>query len=478
LRSWGWVLVLALLLGGVLGIRALTEPVPRPRGAEAAPSSAEQPNVLLVTLDTVRADRVGTYGGPARTPTLDRLAAQGVRFTNAYAQLPQTVPSHASLFTGQYVSTHGLRVSLRDTLSPAAVTLAEVLARGGYHTAGLYSWYSLDAALSGLDRGFALYRSLIVRAGTRDVTPPGEAAAAWRRGENVTALYDGRADVTTDAAVAWLQDAVRAGAQPFFLWVHYRDPHYPYTPPPPFDALYAPPCAGCVDGSLATLERLWDGWLPTPAEQARILAAYDGELSFVDQELGRLLAALEALGLAPRTLVVVTADHGEAFGEHDDWFHGHTLFQPNIHVPLLLRLPGRLPGGVVVAAAVQLIDILPTVLDLVGLPVPPSVEGRTLLPLVEGREGRERVAVAETADQQYSALVHEGWKLIRDNLSGQRWLYHLATDPGEEHDQAAGAGALADRLEALLEEALANRGAQGHAGGRGAGAVGQAGSGE
>jgi arylsulfatase A-like enzyme len=426
-------------------------------GATAQPTPAQastQPNVLLITIDTLRADHMSTYGGPAGTPAADRLAAEGVRFTNAYAQLPQTTPSHAALFTGQYPSTNGVRVSRHDRLPPESLTLAEVLADHGYRTGGLYSWYSLEGPLVGLDQGFATYRSIIVRAGMAEVLPPGAALEARDRGENLEAVFDGRADATTAAAIEWLDEAARDRARPWFLWVHYRDPHYPYQAPPPYDEMYEPRCPGCADGSFATLERIWAGWQPPPADLARITAAYDGEISFTDAEVARLLARLDQLGLAQATAVILTADHGEAFGEHGAWFHGLHLHQAETHVPLLVRWPGVLPAGATVDAAAQVVDVMPTVLDFLGLPLPPALDGRTLWPAMRGEDVGDYVAVVELAERRHTAVIQGEWKLVRDSATGQRSLYHLPTDPGEVRNRLSSDGAVAARLEAALNQWL------------------------
>ncbi len=414
---------------------AAPTPTGLPPTATAVPEAARRPgrpNILLITVDSLRADRLGSYGGPARTPTFDRLAKEGVRFAQAYVQLPQTTPSHAALFTGQYPSSNGVRIAHHDALPQGKVTLAGVLAAAGYRTGGVYSW---AGPADGLDQGFQTYRNV------------------------ATPHADGRADLTTAAASAWLEAAAADRARPFFLWVHYRDPHYPYEPPPPYDTLYAAPCGGCADGSLATLNRLHEGWQPTPADLTRIMAAYDGEITFTDHEVGRLLGRLDALGLTASTLVVLTSDHGEAFGEHGEWFHGLGVYQPTIHVPLLARLPDVIPAGAVYGGVVQLIDIMPTVLDLLGLGPVPSAEGRSLMAALRGGAPTEGLAIVEVADWRYTAIVRGEWKLIRDNLTGQHALYHLPSDPGEQRDRFAFEPAAAARLSSVLDQWQATRAA-------------------
>lgn len=319
--------------------------------------------MVVVTIDTLRADRLGASGfAAAHTPTLDQLAWEGVRCAQAVCQLPQTDPSHVALMTGLYPSTSGVKVHMVDKLAPGSQTLARVFARAGYRTGGLYSWVSFDPKFCGLDQGFQTYAGYVVQ---QTSPPPGttsstRADAVAVRTTDLTVntadphllgRVDGRADLTTARALDWLG---AAGPEPFFLWVHYFDPHSPYNPPPGYDHLFGLAHRDGVDGSLATLHTLQDGNLAPdpPATLARLGELYQGEIAYVDAQLGRLVGELRARGLLDETILVVTADHGESFGEHADWLHGRTVYASEIHVPLLLRYPRRLPAGAVVTAPV------------------------------------------------------------------------------------------------------------------------------
>lgn len=466
---WGGVPGLAMAMAGSLGLAILGPPLAltgsppaavRPvmageQGLAAARPAvaAERPNVLLITVDTLRADHLSSYGArPGQTPTLDRLAVEGARFVWAFAQQPNTNGQHASLFTGTYPATHGVRVHMVDRLPADLPTLAEVLQAAGYATAGIYSWISLEPAFSGLERGFAVYQGYVlnrpevltdgrmqylaatVRRLTEYVAVVRTADLVLQASHGLEDRIDGRADVTTDAALQWLQQ----GRRPFFLWVHYFDPHYPYTPPPPYDRQFDPDYTGDLDGSLATIRRLRPGVALAARDRAHLLALYDGEVAFTDAQIGRLVATLATSGLLDQTIVIVTGDHGESFGEHDAWLHGTTLYNTEVHVPLLVRYPARITPGTVVTAPVQGIDIMPTVLDLLGLPVPPTVEGRSLVPLLTGAsDGGDREAISQTPDDRFLAIARDGWKLILDQATGRPWLYHLASDPAETRDLAA-----------------------------------------
>jgi arylsulfatase A-like enzyme len=285
-------------------------------------------NLVVVTLDTTRADRLGCYGAAdAETPVLDRLARDGIRVAHAIAPVPITLPSHASLFTGLDPITHGVRMNAEFRLAPGQTTLAEVLAARGWDTAAFVSAFVLDARF-GLAQGFATY----------DAAMPKPDGAVFPAG-----TVERSARGTTDAAIAWL--ARRASAAPFFLWVHYFDAHAPYAPPP----------------DLAT--RFGD-------------RAYDAEIAAVDRELGRLL---DAVGTRGRTTTLVVGDHGESLGEHGELTHGVFVYDATVRVPMILRLPDAAVRGVVDDRVVALVDVVPTLLDLYGIERPGPTDGVSLV---------------------------------------------------------------------------------------------------
>ncbi|MBI4616854.1 MAG: sulfatase-like hydrolase/transferase [Planctomycetes bacterium] len=363
------------------------------RGCEGRP----RPHVLLVTVDTLRADRLGCYGyGAAATPVLDGLAREGVLFERCYAQAPVTRPSHATILTGLAPYAHGVRDNLFLALAPGVPTLAEVLSGEGYRTGAVVSAEPLVSA-SGLSRGFDDYDD--------DLPAPAEGVRSHFR--------ERRAVETTDRALAWL---ARAGEGPFFLWVHYFDPHADYDPPEPFRSGHP----------------------------------YDGEVAYVDRELGRLLARIEETGAAERAIVVFTADHGEGLGEHGEATHAYFVHDSTLRVPLVIRAPGRLPAGQRVEPPVGLVDLFSTILALAGVEERPDVEGRSLVPLARGEGGegggeRPPPVYGET----YEPLARFGWRPLVTLREGpwkavaggptERELYRTDQDPGELKDLLAGA---------------------------------------
>jgi signal transduction histidine kinase/arylsulfatase A-like enzyme len=452
-----------------------SSPPGEPGPSVAASSQPTRPNVLFVTIESLRADHVGVYGyGQARTATIDRLAGQGVRFANFVANQGHTNPVHASMFTGTYPATHGVRSDLMEQLPDSLPTLAESFAGQGYATAGLFSWPSLEPAYSGLQRGFEHYADLVVnRPGYLVDSRASGLAATYERVKSMLALpgavdaaagtqqvgagFDGKANVTTDGALDWLQQhqaRARASGQPFFLWVHYFDPHYPYTPPPPFDQIEPDDCTDCLDGGVEAIRRLQadDGPSFSAAQVNRLLQYYDGEVTFTDQELGRLLARLEQLGLASNTLVVVVGSHGESFGEHGRWLNGNGVQDTELQVPLILSFPGRLPAGTVVQQVGQQIDLMPTILDLTGLEIPPAVEGQSLLPLAQNPlAGADRFAVAESSDRSQVSIITRQWRFLKSLDSGEVDLYLTADDPNSLRDLADEEPAVVAEFEHLLE---------------------------
>ncbi|MBI4318999.1 MAG: sulfatase [Chloroflexi bacterium] len=389
----------------------------------AGPAGA-RPNVLLITIDTLRADHLGAYGNTrVKTPNFDALARSGARFDTAIAQFSQTNPSHASLFTGTYVATHKVRVHGIDTVAPSVTTLAEAMRDQGYATAGVYSWPSFDAPMSGLDRGFLTYQGVYFDVPGKEGHPD-----FWRK-------FGARADITTDAAIQWLAGNA---SRPFFLWIHYQDPHYPFVPPAPFDKMYEPLCQNCSADGWNMIDRIGAGEILSELEIAQLVAQYDGTISFTDHEIGRLLQWMRDAKVSDNTLVIATADHGESFNDNGRWFHPFILYNSVLRVPLIMRYTPAIPEGVVVDSVTQSIDVMPTILDLVGAPHPGGIEGRTLWPLLVGAEkGDDRIAVAELPDESGLALIAGGWKIIKDLVSGEVELYDLIADPGERINLAS-----------------------------------------
>jgi arylsulfatase A-like enzyme len=391
-------------------------------GIPVAPAAARGYNVLLITLDTVRADHIGCYGYPhARTPTIDSLSSIGVRFADAVTPVPITLPSHASILTGADPPAHGVRLNGVYRLEDRPLTLTETLARAGYETAAFIGASVLDRSM-GLDRGFDHYDDVL--------TAPGQPMrnSAERPANRVTSV-----------AIAWLRARADA-SRPFFAWVHYFDPHDPYEPPAPFA----------------------DEFRERP---------YDGEIAFMDRELGRLLHELRARGAADRTVTVLVSDHGEGLGEHGERTHAHLVYETTLHVPFIVVPGGLLTTPVVVAdRIVATTDIAPTVLDLLGVAADSmAIDGASLLDArADPDRDRDRAVYVETL---WPHLVH-GWAPIHGlRRHVDKYIeapipeyYDLNRDPGEKENLLTGvagdegamlgaASALRRALEALLSEA-------------------------
>jgi choline-sulfatase len=357
------------------------------RGASRV-SPPDRPNVLLVTIDTLRADHVGCYGyTDASTPTIDALARRGVRFETAVAHAPLTGPSHASILTGRIPPGHGFRNNSGFTLSPRVKTAAEDFRQRGYRTAAFVSGFPLDRRF-GFDRGFETYDDHLPKGNDRRRTP----------------YVERFADATTDAALRWLATS-RAGGSPsrWFLWVHYYDPHAPYEPP-------------------ADLAERYNR------------APYDGEIAFVDRQLARLLQALDVTKESGRTLVLVTADHGESLGEHGEGTHGVFVYDATLRVPWVMAGP-QIPAGRVSRSVARSIDVLPTLADYAGLGRRSDVDGRSLRAAADGQEMPDAPSYAESlypeSELGWSPLYAwrtAGFKFIK---APQPELYDLAHDASE-----------------------------------------------
>jgi choline-sulfatase len=374
-----------------------------------------RPNILLVTIDTLRADRVGIGIAPA----LDRLAASGLRFTAARSAVPLTLPSHATIHTGLLPPAHGVRENGVDVLGATHATVARLLKAAGYDTAAFVGAFVLDHQF-GLAQGFDTYDDQIPR--DPDATERLEAERP--------------AAAVVDRALAWLEPRLAATRQPptpFFVWLHLYDPHAPYTPPKEF-----------LD---------------------RVHSAYDGEIAYADAQLARVLAALRARGVIDHTVIVVAGDHGEGLGDHGERTHGMLLYDSTLRVPLILVAPGQ--AAAVNDEPVSLADIAPTLLRAAGAAPPAAMKGRDLFAV----PGAERPGTTVTGADLYSeteyprvagwsplqALTDGRWKTIRAGAAAE--VYDLRQDPHEEHDlsatQAAVGLAMAARADAIHASAAA-----------------------
>jgi arylsulfatase A-like enzyme len=386
----------------------------------------DRPDILLVTIDTLRADHCSAYGyGRPTTPRLDALAARGVRFQSAYAPMATTSPAHATLFSGMLPLWHGLTKN-GQVLEPGQRLLAGALRGAGYRTSAVVSSFVLDRRF-GLAAGFDDYDDRF------SGSNPSMKAGAWE-GHKVETPFDRRGDETRARAAAWLraqgylQRERPPGQAPFFLWVHFFDPHSPYDPPPAHRDRFPPRSGEKLD---------------------REIAAYDAEIHFADEALGGLLDELAAAGTLERTLTVVTADHGEGLMQHGHMEHGLQIYEEAVRVPLVVHWPARLGRPRVVEGPVLLADLAPTLAEVAGLSWPEHPgQGRSLAAILHGRAApdvrrevllqRRRydgpLATGEQPRGAKFALRAGRWKYIEAQEEGTFELYDVVDDPGERRN--------------------------------------------
>ena len=365
----------------------------------------DAPLVILYLVDTLRADHTGPYGyARDTTPHLNAFAKDAIVFDQAVAHASWTKPSVASILTSLLPGQHRA-VQLRDPLDPSHPTIAEMLKTKGYATGAAIANSVIYGAESSFDRGFDFFAGL--------------------HGEDDQPSKLVGADVVVDAALSWLE--ARRGF-PTFLYVHTMDPHVPYAPPPPFDRMFEPhPAPGhpARDPRTDYLE---------PADRERLVAQYDGDIAFGDQEFGRFLEALKGRGLYEHALIVFLADHGEEFLDHGQWLHGRSVFDELIRIPLVVKFPGRRGAGQHVTQQVQAVDVVPTVLENERVPIPSGLAGRPLQRVIEGKAARTS-AVSEISHRGIVAhgVRTEGDKYIRRFGPEQDELYYdLVKDPKEQ----------------------------------------------
>ncbi len=402
------VFLLSTLVACSTGSKPPEKSIPNSRHRDA--------NVLLITVDTLRADYLSCYGKrTVSTPNLDSLASRGVRFTQAVAQIPLTTPSHASILTGTYPQVHKLRDIEGFVLDNKLPTLASIASQGGLETGAIVGAAVLNRRF-GLSKGFKSYFD--------DMQ---EERAVGRLPGVVAEL---RGEIVTRHAIEWLEKQSQSGIgtdphRKFLLWVHYYDPHFPYDPPDPYRSRYAKD-------------------------------PYGGEVAYTDEQIGRLLGWLNDGHLLERTLVVLQSDHGESLGEHGEYTHGVFLYESTIHIPLIVAGPG-VPKGQIVTQQVRSIDVMPTVLDYLGLPPGSKVQGTSLMPaIVERKRVRTNYSYMETLYPK----THLGWSELR-GMRTDEWklitgpkpeLYRIAEDSDEDHNVLTQYPADSDRLQKQVWE--------------------------
>jgi arylsulfatase A-like enzyme/tetratricopeptide (TPR) repeat protein len=378
-----------------------------PRSRKPRLDGAPSYNVLMITLDTTRADHLGCYGyGPAGTPNIDGLAREGIRFARAYCPAPLTLPSHASIMTGLYPAEHGVRNNGHE-LPGGIRTLAEILKGRGFATGAFVSAFSVDSRF-GLERGFDVYED------TFQAESPFKTQNAERRAEETFTVFS-----------RWLE---ANGKKRFFGWVHYYDPHLPYDPPSPYKEEFAG-------------------------------APYDGEIAYMDRYVGAVVDRLRESGVLERTIVIVAGDHGEGLGDKVELGHGIFLYEETLRVPLIFHNPAVFPRSRVIEGGVRLIDVAPTILEILGLKNEAAgMKGQSLVARIGGKERKDFDALVETfyprenfGWSELSGLISGGWKYIQ---APRPELYDLKSDPGEARDRSVSSAEKAAEMKERLEQEL------------------------
>ena len=443
-HSTPWMLAFVVVLASTVHARKWLEEQRALANLPAA--SANAPNVILIVLDTVRAQSLSAYGHARRTtPQLERLAKTGVLFERAISTSSWTLPSHAAMFTGRYL--HEVSADWTKPLDTTYSTLAEVLSARGYLTAGFVANTIFCTTESGLGRGFAHYEDFSLSFGEILTSSSlGRSLAVRPKLRKIVGYYDtpGRksaADLNSDF-LGWL---ARQERRPFFVFLNYFDAHHPYLPPEPFDLTFGPKTPR---RNPFVVPR--QNWSPH-AIQAE-LNAYEGSIRYLDQQVGLLFDELERRILIDNTLVIITADHGEEFGEHDLFEHGHSLYLPSLHVPLVLLYPSRVPGGLRVSEPVSLRDIPATVIDLIGLFGEVEFPGNSLARYWDAaRKSGRRVAQPLLSEVNVSSNVPSWFPVAKGNMKallsdemhyvrngdGSEELYDLRNDPQGKNDLSA-----------------------------------------
>jgi arylsulfatase A-like enzyme/predicted Zn-dependent protease len=372
-----------------------------------------EPNVLIITLDTTRADHIGAYGcKSAQTPNIDRLAREGTIFLNCYAQLPLTLPSHCTLFTGRYPMAHNVRNNAKYFLNNSEFTLAEALQAKKYQTYAVIAAFVLMSKF-GLQQGFDFYD---------DILNPHELAHNFKSEIPAGEVYE--------KFSGWL---AKNSSQKFFAWVHFYDPHDPYDPPTAFAKRFA----------------------------NNSLGRYDGEIAYVDMYVGKITDDLRDRGLLEKTLLLIVGDHGEAFGEHQEYGHAIFCYEENLRVPLIFHCPALIGKDRTVLERVSLVDVMPTVLDILEIPIPGTVQGKSFMNLLRGRKEKEPRSVyfesmygkEEMNFAPLTGIIDKNYKYI--SLPDPE-LYDLQTDRLEKENIFEKKNIVAKELDKHLGKLLAS----------------------
>jgi len=388
----------------------------------------EKPNIIFISIDTLRADRLACYGYKRiKTPNIDLIAKRGVLFSQAICQVPVTLPSHSSMFTGLNPTSHNVRENGTFRLDDSEITLAQILKEDGYKTAAFIGGFPLDSRF-GLNKGFDFYDDDLSDRKDQETL---RGKIKWQ-GHNVSS-FERKAISVVDSVIKWLSSNRK---ESFFLFIHLFDPHTSYSPPDPFKKMYKN-------------------------------QPYDGEVAYVDYCLGKLFKRLEKWKIFKDALIVITSDHGESLGEHNYYGHGKKLFEPSLWIPLIVSFPSKIPQGKVVQRLVRSIDIMPTLLELLNSEQAKDIQGVSLLRLIfeETKDlglasyGETFLAKLRFGEEELRSYRTERWKYIRfinDNKIVREKLFDIKNDPAELQDFSRIEKSKTEELSSLLDKIIQN----------------------
>ncbi len=438
IRSVWWRGIFAALTVGL----CLAGAVLYRQNERAEPSGAPPPNVLLISIDTLRPDHLGCYGYHRDTsPRIDRLAAESVLFENHISSTSWTLPAHAALFTSLPDSVHGC-TDTDKTLPRKLITLAERFAAADYQTAGFFSGPYLHPAF-GLDQGFDHYENCTSYAKALDAQPVDQ----WSMDHQIMrASHRDMTNPTVYGAVKKWLDEREPGK--FFMFVHMWDAHFDFIPPPPYDTMFDPGYTGTVTGTDFFFDPNINADMP-PRDLQHLIALYDGEIRWTDYYVGRIIDDLARSGLLEQTVVVITSDHGTEFFEHGFKAHRMTLFDEVIRIPLLIRYPPLIPKGVRIRAQTRIIDLAPTLLELAGLPPATEFMGHSLVSVARKKTvDFDNLGISElfSVGRAMRSIRTREWKLTDDMVQKQRYYIDLIVDPDEHYPRPAHATEYGQKL--------------------------------
>lgn len=383
------------------------------------------PNVLLISLDTLRADHLHCYGYDRETsPNIDKFAEEGVLFSQNTSAAPLTTPSHMSMFTSLYPSVHGV-VSTERKLAESLITLAEILKEQDYTTSAFISAPIMLPYELGFGQGFDHYDDFTI---TLDQEADLFMLNDRCRGQNDHPICP----ITHDMVVSWLENNYH---KKFFIFLHYWDIHGDYAPSYPYNTMFDPGYEGDFNGDYAHIKMIKPGISERDLEH--MIALYDGEIRYVDSYIEKLFNKLEELNLMDKTLIILTADHGEEFLEHGSNWHGKTMYDEVTHVPLIMRYPTSIPKNKVISSQVSSVDIMPTILDILGISIEHQIQGQTLLPLVLEEEKPASMSAyceADLSGRELKSVRVAKYKFIYSERDKKEELYDLVDDPNEQNN--------------------------------------------